>query len=242
MNALLLTALMLQNPPVTFKFEGTRDADFEASMRATVAASKSKVEAFFGKPFPRGFIVEVLPDRKAFDAYFMRKWSVAATEPWMVATGVATGMAILSPKAWATEALEHEATPDHVSGIVTHELVHVYHGQCNPSGNLDGQDEIGWFVEGLATYASGQLEKEHAGRDETALKEGQGPANLATMWSGKYRYAVSGSLVRFIEKKHGRARLIKLMAETRNSRILKALATTEDQLLEDWRKAVVGSR
>ena len=238
MHALLLGVLMVQTAPVSFIFGGDPDPAFEAGFQATVVEAKSKVEVFFDKPFPRPFNVEVLPSRRAFDAYFMRKWSAPATEPWMVATGVATGMAILTPKVWTSEAAEHPPTPEHVAGIVTHELVHVYHGQGNPLGNLDGLDEIRWFVEGLATYASGQFESEHAGRDAAALKEGKRPVALDSAWSGKYRYAVCGSMVRYIYKKYGRVLLKKLMGETRNSRILKALGTSEAQFIENWALSV----
>ncbi|WP_181394611.1 hypothetical protein, partial [Staphylococcus pseudintermedius] len=77
---------------------------------------------------------------------------------WMVASGVADGVRMLSPRAWKTEACEHDAgDARHVEQLLAHELVHVFHGQHNPSPAFLAVTGIVWFVEGLATLASGQL-------------------------------------------------------------------------------------
>jgi hypothetical protein len=36
----------------------------------------------------------------------------------------------------------------------------VYHGQFNPTRDFTGVDDLDWFIEGLAVFASGQLTKE----------------------------------------------------------------------------------
>ena len=51
-----------------------------------------------------------------------------------------------------------------VQALIAHELVHVYHGQRSPRPDFHGMDDVGWFVEGLAVLASGQLELHHRGR------------------------------------------------------------------------------
>ena len=56
--------------------------------------------------------------------------------------------------------------------LITHELVHTYHGQHNPTRDFTGMDDLGWFVEGLATYASGQMAHSHAGDAKAALAAG----------------------------------------------------------------------
>ena len=100
-------------------------------------------------------------------------------------------------------------------------------------------DDLSWLIEGLATYVSGQMDEEHRGQDAEAIQEGKAPKSLATAWSGRYRCAISGSLVRFVDQKYGRAKLIELLALTKPSKVLAALGTSEAKLLDDWQKSVV---
>lgn len=76
----------------------------------------------------------------------------------MVASGIATKLDMISPKMWDKESCEHQyaETKKHNSSL--HELVHVYHGQLNASPDFSNVEGIDWFVEGLATYASGQCD------------------------------------------------------------------------------------
>ena len=48
--------------------------------------------------------------------------------------------------------------------LLTHELVHIYHTQVHPAFDAVAMDPIGWFVEGVATYASGQWDAERQAR------------------------------------------------------------------------------
>jgi hypothetical protein len=212
-------------------------------LRPHLDEGKRRVERFFGRPFPKAFEVEVVPTRAAFDEYFRKRWKVPKTEPWMVASGVADRLVMLSPAAWKAQAAEHDpGDAAHVRDLVAHELVHVYHGQHNPRPDFDGMDDVGWLVEGLAVYASGQLERSHRGAAADALKAGKAPARLADAWSGRYRYGVSGSLVEFIDRRHGRDVLKKLLAATSNEEALRILNTTEARLLEAWRADVASRR
>lgn len=206
-----------------------------------VSSGREAVEVFFGERFARQFEVKVFPDRTALTEFARQRWGMQKTDCWMVAMGVASTMVILSPDAWKTEACEHEPTDAHISQIVTHELVHVFHGQHNPSNEFEGMDDAGWFVEGLAVYAAGQLDADRLARLRRALVAGKGPQRLAQAWSGELRYAVAGSLVQYIDQRLGRARLREMLAATTNAELLAALDLSEDELLAAWRASVAGA-
>jgi hypothetical protein len=216
-----------------------QDKDVAASLKPYLQQGQQKVERFFNQPFKKAFEIELFPDRAAFDEYFRKRWKVPKTEAWMVAAGVADRMMILSPRVWKAQAVEHDpADAGHVRDLLAHELVHVYHGQYNPRPDFDGMDDSGWFVEGLAVYASGQLARSHRTAARDALNSGKAPTRLADAWSGKYRYGVSGSMVEFIDKRYGRDVVKKLLAVVNNEEALKLLKITEPQFLEAWKRYV----
>jgi hypothetical protein len=216
-----------------------QDKDVAASLRPYIQQGQQKVEGFFGQPFKKAFEVELVPDRAAFDEYFRKRWRVPKTEAWMVASGVADRMVILSPRVWKTQATEHDpADAEHIRELIAHELVHVYHGQHNPRPDFDGMDDIGWFVEGLAVYVSGQLERSHHTAARDALKGGKAPSRLADAWSGRYRYGVSGSMVEFVERRHGREAIKSLLAVVTNEAAMTRLNTAEHEFLEAWKAHV----
>jgi hypothetical protein len=216
---------------------GEQDDAIAVSLKPQFEQGQKRVEQFFRKPFRSRFDIEVVPDRAAFDDYFRKRWKIPKTEDWMVASGVADRLVILSPRVWKTQAVEHDpANVEHVRDIIAHELVHVYHGQHNPHPDFDGMDDLGWFVEGLAVYVSGQLERSpHRGGAREALSAGKAPAKLADAWSGRYRYGVAGSMAEFVDVRYGRAALEKLMPVVTNEEALKALNTTESKFLETWK-------
>lgn len=200
---------------------------------------RQKIETFFNDRFQRDFAIELYFDRAAFDDYFRKRWQVPKTEPWMVASGVADRLAILSPRVWKTQAAEHDpADTNHVSELIAHELVHVFHAQHNPRPDFDGMDDLGWFVEGLATYASGQLDHSHRNDAREAIKSGKAPTRLADAWSGRYRYGVAGSMVEFVDQRHGRNIIRKLLAVVSNEEAMKLLNTTEPEFLAAWKTFV----
>ena len=215
------------------------DKDVADSLRPYIEQGRQRVERFFGRPFQQAIVVEVVPDRAALDEYFRKRWKVPKTEAWVVAAGVADRMVILSPRVWKTQAAEHDPSEvEHVREIIAHELVHVYHGQSSPRPDFDGMDDCGWFVEGVAVYVSGQLERSHRTADRDALKAGKAPTRLADAWSGRYRYGVSGSMVEFVDRRYGRDVVKRLLAVVTNEKALKLLGTTEDGFLEAWRAHV----
>lgn len=202
-------------------------------------AGVERIERFFGDPFAKPFVVEVFAHRSEFDAFVRERGWMERTERWMVAAGVADRLVILGPSAWKAEADEHDPSDrEHVRNLVAHELVHVYHGQRCPKPDFDGMDDMGWLTEGLAVLVSGQLEREHRGRDREAIRAGKAPARLGDAWSGRYRYAVSGSIVAFVERKYGRKTLNRLLTVARNEDALTILGTTERRLLDGWAERV----
>ncbi len=214
------------------------DTDFEKRLHSYVAEGRSRIKTFFGSDIPAPFTVRLSPDRKAFTEFFKKKWGISESQCWWVAAGVADTLVMLSPRVWAKEACEHDAhDTDHVKGIVIHELVHVFHGQHNPK--VEELDEIGWFVEGLAAYVSGQLEGRHRGAARKAIETNAAPKKLAKAWSGPHRYGVSGSLVKYIDVTYGRDMILKMLPVENQTNLLKMIKLTEPQLLNAWRKFVL---
>ena len=198
-----------------------------------------RIEQFFGASFPEPIRVEVLPDRASFTAWFPEEWGMGETACWMVAAGVADGMALLSPRVWEEEACEHDpADPTHVRDLVVHELVHVYHGQHNPTRDFAGAESVGWFAEGLATYASGQLESGHRARAREAVAAGHVPARLEEAWSGPYRYGVAGTLVEWLDARVGREVLFAMLAVTDTRELVALAGADEESILRSWREGL----
>jgi hypothetical protein len=159
----------------TLRFDAA-DRGTAAAMRPLLDAGRRAVERYFGMPFPDPVAVTLAPDRAAFTAVLKAEWGVPETQCWMVGTGVADVLVILSPRVWAAEACEHDAADtQHVRDIVTHELTHVYHGQHNPTRDFDDTDEVGWFAEGLAVVVAGQLERGRMADPREAVRAGRRP-------------------------------------------------------------------
>jgi len=214
-----------------------RAADAPATVAARLVVAQRSVEEFFGRPFPRPYEVHVLPDRAAFSRFVKERWDMPETQCWMVAAGTASVMVMIDPVAWKTEACEHDPSDErHVQQLLTHELVHVFHGQHSPRPEFDGMDDLGWFVEGLAVYASGQLDESRRREAREAIAKGKAPERLEDAWSGRYRYAVCGSLAAFVDERLGREKLLGLLGATQEGEFLSALGMSEAELLEGWRK------
>ena len=213
----------------------TKEATPVAPRNDLVAHGASEVEAFFRSPFTSAFDLHLFPHRADLDRFAHDRWGMASTECWMVAMGSGSGLVLLDPAVWSTEACEHDGDDaKHVQQIVTHELVHVFHGQRCPNHEFDGMDEMGWFIEGLAYFAAGQLDEKGVARARKAAKGGL-PHSLATAWSGETRYILSASIVAYVDRTHGRATLLSLLTATNTRELLERLGTTEERLLAEWR-------
>jgi hypothetical protein len=218
------------------------DAAVAEALAPDLERAMDTIEAFFGTALPRELPVTIVPDRSSFSAVLDAEWGVGDTACWMVATAVDAFMVVLSPRVWEAEACEHDpADPQHVRDILTHELVHAYHGQHNPTGDFTGADEIGWFAEGLAVHVAGQLDRGRLAEPAEAIRTGAAPARLVDAWSGTYRYGVSGSIVAFIEAVRGRETIVRLLAVTDQEGLLREVGMTEEELLAGWRRRVLAS-
>ena len=214
------------------------DSQALPALEAVVEGGRRNAERFFGGRYRTPLLVRIYPDRRSLTAHWAAAWAAPdlKTECWMVASGVAQELAMLSPRSWTTDACEHD--PADTAGmrrVIWHEMVHVYHGQGNPHPTFDGMDDLGWLVEGVATLASGQYAAEHRGDARAALRAGLAPTRLADAWSGRYRYGVAASLVAFVDATWGRRTLVWLLAGTTQQEILAALGTTESDLIGRWR-------
>ena len=104
-----------------------------------------------------------------------------------------------------------------------------------PTRDFTGmEDELGWFCEGLATFESGQLEREHRDDARQALAAGAGPQQLATAWSGRYRYGVCGSLVAYLHQRCGDEALREMLGATTQPQLLAIAGLSEAELLAAW--------
>lgn len=204
-------------------------------LHADLVWSEQQLQAALGG-FSDPVTVRVHPSRDAFDSALEEAWGIAETSCWVVGAADDRGLHLLSPGVWRQQACEHDPDDhDHVRTLVTHELAHVLHGQRNPSDDIGLLSEIGWFTEGLATWASGQLERRHAERAAEAIATGASPDRLANAWSGPFRYGVAGSMVAFIDDVWGRGAIRSLLTATSQAEILGTLGIDEAGFLRQWK-------
>ncbi|HGJ65336.1 TPA: hypothetical protein ENS27_08110 [bacterium] len=199
------------------------------------------VETFFHSSYNKEFNIFVHPSRQSLDSVWQKDWNMPEfkSECWMVASGVATKLDMISPKLWDELSCEHiysETTK--TQQLITHELVHVYQGQLNISPDFSNVEGIDWFVEGLATFASGQCDSARISEVKRAIYENKIPKNLENFWTGKIKYGLSGSLVMYIDHKYGRKILFELLPLNKKPDILLALGTTEVELINEWKRYI----
>jgi len=195
---------------------------------------------FFRQPFPDKFNVYIFPNRVLLDKQWQKDWGDSAfqSQCWMIASGVAHRLDILSPNAWTNETCEHNANDStEIRQVIWHELVHVFNGQYNPDHTFSYVEKLDWFVEGAATFVSGQLDEKRLQRVKQVVKENRVPATLDNFWKGQERYGLSGSMAGFIEKRYGREKLFELLKNTTKEAALKSLGISEIQLLDDWKNS-----
>lgn len=197
----------------------------------------TEVQDFFDSPFINKFDIAIHPSRQSLDSTWQNNWNLPTfkSECWMVASGVAFKMDLLSPKDWKDEACEHDYSDiKKTQQLITHELIHVFHGQFNPSPDFNNVEGLDWFIEGLATYASGQCDPVRLSQIKKSIANNTTPKNLDGFWTGNLKYGLSGSLVMYIDKKYGREKLKKLITFTKKSEILAELNISEKALLIEW--------
>lgn len=236
---LLLAAALLASPLASATINYHDDPEhMSAHQAAALGHAAARIEHFFGGKFLQPIDFWLAPDRAAFDAAIPPELGMGKSQCWMVGMGIGDRMVLLSPADWKAEACEHDpADATELQRLITHELTHVYHGQHNPHPDFAGEDDLGWWIEGLAVLVSGQLTPDRVTAVRAAIAAGTVPTKLADVWSGKLRYGFAGSLAAYVDTRWGRAMTKRLLAATSNAEALTMLGTTETQLLADWKKA-----
>ena len=196
---------------------------------------------YFHYPFTNKFDVYIFPQRALMDKQWQKDWgdSTFESQCWMIASGVAYRLEILSPTAWAKEACDHNGNDStEIRQVIWHELVHVFHGQYNPDHTFNYIEKLDWLVEGLATYVSGQLDEKRLQRIKQLIYENKTPSTLDNFWKGQEKYGLSGSMVSYIDKTFGRQKLFALLKFTTKQDALKFLGLSEEQLIKNWRESL----
>ncbi len=228
------TAAHIPGNAQTLDFHAPASDPYADSIREDARNSILQVQAFFGAPYPDTIHFRLVDDRSEFDAA-VKKFGLSPTQCWMVGVGTADLIVVLSPEDWKKEACEHN--PDDVKAtrqLVKHELIHVYHGQFNPSRDFTGVDDLDWFIEGLGVYGSGQLTKDRIEHMRTAVAAGEVPHALSKIWTGPNRYGFAGSLVRYVDQKWGRETIVRLLKSRSSAEALTILDTDENALVAGW--------
>ncbi|WP_264566137.1 hypothetical protein [Flavobacterium sp. N3904] len=222
-------------------FYTSNDIQNKKEYNKLVESGIISVKKFFNSSYSKKFNVYIHPNRKSLDSTWQKDWNMPdfKSECWMVASGVGTKLDVISPKLWDKEACEHiYSQTTNTQQLITHELVHVYHGQLNTSPDFSNVEGIDWFVEGLATFASGQCDSTRIKEVKKAINENKIPKSLDDFWTGKIKYGLSGSVVMFIDHKYGRLKLKEILETNKKTELLSILRTTEPELLEEWKKYI----
>ena len=216
------------------------DKGIAATIDKNLQSGLKHITEFFQQPFLNKFNVYVFPDRSSLDKQWQKDWgdSTFQSQCWMIASGVAHRLDILSPNAWTKEACDHNANdPVEIRQVIWHELVHVFHGQYNPDHTFSYIEKLDWLVEGVATFVSGQLDDKRSQRVKQLVNENKTPTTLDDFWKGQEKYGLSGSMIGFIDKKYGRQKLFELLKQTNKEAALKFLGISEMQLITDWKNS-----
>lgn len=211
-------------------------------IREYVEEGIGDIEKFFGLKFKNPVEVYLFRTREQLDKQWQTAWGMPGfkSQCWMVGSGLASRLDLLSPSAWKEQACEHDPEDQvEIKRLVFHELTHVLHSDYNRSREFDNINNIDWFVEGLATYASGQLDAERFDDMVGYVKETGGPGQLSEFWKGQHKYGLSGSIVSYIDKTYGRTLLSKLVEYNDVKDILSSLKLTEEELIRAWKEQVL---
>jgi hypothetical protein len=141
---------------------------------------------------------------------------------------------MLSPRVFSTDSCGHNAQDTiETRAILGHEVTHLIHRRINTSNRL-GADGTGWLYEGLAVFASGQMNASRRNQSRTTLQNAA-PAQLARIMDTDAGYSLAGSLLEYIAQQYGSAKVRDLMYLVTQAEILAALNTSEAALLTAWR-------
>jgi hypothetical protein len=204
------------------------DAALVTAIAPVVATEAGRMTEFLGLAFEGPYGVTVSPDKVTFDARFYRAYFSPA-QCWVIATASAAGVELLSPRAW--ECGHNPSSTEHLRLVLAHELTHVIHAQHPETGF----PLLRWFQEGLASYASGQLDAEYRGQAQTRFSQGYVPISLEGMMNDSAAYGLAGDLVRYIDRVWGRATLRLLTRASTTTDAMAVLNESEASLIARWR-------
>ncbi len=251
--ALLLTANLFaqENLPSKWYLYETDKFDLYFTQEDSVDVSSylayfdngyQMIEEYFGEKFLTKFDVYIHPNRNSLDLEWSANWDMPGfkSQCWMVGSGVADQFDLLSPNVWKTEACEHDpADKEEIQRLVTHEMMHVYHGQINLDHFFSNMQELGWFIEGVAVLVSGQLDEERMIDVKSLVREDRFPRDLTKFREGDSRYGLSGSIVKYIQSNFGTEKLFELLKSQTNEELLTNIKMTEESLIENWADSLV---
>lgn len=222
-----------------FEIEYTEnDKIYVADFENDLIEGNEVISSFFGMMFKHKASVHIFPDRRSLDKQWQTAWgdSTFRSECWMVASGVADRLDVVSPRIWTLEKCEHNGeSKKEIKEILCHELVHCFHAQHNPSPDFGAAEDMDWFIEGLATYVSGQLTSEKKEELKKLNEENKLPNELKKIWKGKYKYAMAGSMVEFILVKFGKRNIVGLLNLIKTKDALDHLQVNEADLIKGWK-------
>lgn len=217
-------------------------AAYSDTLSAEVSRARVRVESFFEQPFPEPFDVQVFDHRADMDRALPAAWGIPETPCFAVGLGYADAIFLLHPDAWAEEACDHDpADEDATLNLVAHEITHVFHGQMNPTRDFTGAEELSWFIEGIAVLASGQLDDTRQDQARAVVTGPDSDITFGSLWSGRHRYALSGSMVAYLDHAYGRATLVALLDNTTMAETIAELGDGPDTLLDGWARWLTDS-
>lgn len=217
------------------------DAGNLADYEKMIVLGIQQAEAFFSEKFKEKFLVVIHPGRATLDSTWRSDWGMPEfkSECWMVASGIGKKLDMIAPGRWTQESCEHDGNDTvKTQKLITHELIHVFHGQHNISSDFSNVTGLDWFIEGLATYASGQCDSLRMAEVRKAIAENKIPPSLQQFRAGKLRYGLSGSVVMYLDQTYGRATMVALLPFNTIEGLMTHLKLTEGALLKDWREMI----
>lgn len=196
---------------------------------------------FFNYDYKRKFDIYLFSDRDSLDKQWQQDWNMPTfkSQCWMVASGVANRIDVLSPRVWDTQACEHDVQDTSATKkLIIHEMIHVFHGQLNQSPTFEDIDNMDWLVEGIAVYASGQLDEKRYEDARNLVIANGGPVMLSDIWKGKNRYGLAGSIVQYLDDNYGRTTLVHLLTYKTAHEVLDYLEISEEELIQEWKISI----
>ena len=184
----------------------------------------------------------LVPDRDEFDrcvAEVLKVEIEVPSHPARIALPQGTSLVLLSPRAY--EPGRHRYTPEGLDRLIGHELTHIVEEHLSP--NIEALPR--WWSEGLAMYLSGDWMDElpHVVRETAA---GRLPA-MAAMQDGavtdvsvRLCYQWGWTVVRHLEREHGRDGIRKVVEQCADGDVLAMLGEDPAVFERAWSAWLVG--